>query len=95
MNELDYYKTAVAGLSVFLNRMMTKRDPLDVPWSEIEHHIDEWIHSSIDRDMLKAKLHDDDITFDQLSERHNMTVQNTKKRYYRAKRRLYSKIDLS
>ena len=86
-------KRAFLGLSVLTYRLLAKpKKQIDIPWSETEHYIDEWIHSSIDRDMLKAKLHDDDITFDELSIRHNMTVQNAKKRFDKAKSRLYDKI---
>lgn len=95
MNE-DYYRQTALGLTVILNRMIRqdkKKNRPDVPWSMMAECIDEWIHSSIDRQLLKDKLHDEDITFDQLSERYNMTVQNAKKRFYKAERRLYEKMN--
>lgn len=97
---LEHYKNAVVGLAAAFYRQSCRpakrptgrRQEIDLPWSEIEHYIDEWIHSETARQMLKEKLHNEDVTFEQLGERHHMTVQSVKKKFYKAEARLYDKI---
>lgn len=102
MKEVDY-RRAVSGLMAAFYRQTLqlsqgkrkrtdRKQEIDLPWSQVEHYIDEWIHSESARQMLKAKLHNEDITFEELSEQHNMAVQSVKKKYYKAVERLYSKI---
>lgn len=94
------YKRAVRGLAVAFCRQAMRpaqkatgrRAEIDLPWSEIERYIDEWIHSETARQMLKEKLHNEDVTFEQLSERHHMNVQSVKKKFYKAEARLHDKI---
>lgn len=100
--ELTCYKTALLGMTVVTARLLQKqarpkkrkRKELDLPWSEVERYIDEWIHSESDRQLLKSKLHNEDLTFEQLAEIHCTSVQNVKKKFYRAEARLYSKLQV-
>lgn len=96
-DELQSYRISIIGLMAITNRLLRaevskKNKRPDLPWSETERLIDEWIHSESDRKLLKEKLHNEDVTFEQLAEAHCTSVQNVKKRFYRAKNRLYSKI---
>ena len=44
----DSHRTALMGLAVVTNRLLQKQKrPKELPWSETEHLIDEWIHSFI------------------------------------------------
>ena len=45
----------------------------DIPNSEIEHMIDEWIHSERDRSILKRRLVDG-VRFEPLAEEFDMSV---------------------
>lgn len=65
---------------------------IDLPWSEVERLIDEWIWSETARSMLKTKLYNADVTFEMLAEMNNLSVQRTKKIFYKAEDKLFSKI---
>lgn len=89
----DSHKAALMGLAVVTNRLLQKQKrPKELPWSETEHLIDEWIHSELDRQLLKEKLHNEDLTYEELAELHITSPQNVKKRFYRARKRLDTKI---
>ena len=96
-DEITNYRTALIGLTAITNLLFQQKKPRkhkrpDLPWSETERLIDEWIHSELDRELLKTKLHDEDVTFEQLAERYAMSVQNVKRKFYQAKKRLYAKM---
>lgn len=71
---------------------MKRKVEIDIPWSEMEHLIDEWIWSDVARRMLKDKLYNQEMTFDQLSEKYSISVQHTKKIFYKAEEKVFSKI---
>ena len=63
----------------------------DLPRSEIEHLIDEWIFSERDRAILKRKLLDG-ICYEPLAEEFNLSVRQVKNIVYRSEERLYKHI---
>ena len=63
----------------------------DLPRSEIDHLIDEWIFNQRDRDILKRRLLDG-ITFDQLSEEFYLSPQRIKAIVYKAEEKLFKHV---
>lgn len=59
--------------------------------SQIEHLIDEYIHSERDRRMLRRRLIDG-LTFDQLAEESNYSVRQTKTIIYRAQEKVFKHL---
>lgn len=62
--------------------------------TQIEHLIDEWIigaHAERDRAILKHRLLDG-LTFEKLSERHDLSVRQTKNIVYKREQTLYKHI---
>ncbi len=64
---------------------------IDIPRSEWERLIDEWIFSERDRAIIKRRLLDG-ICFEPLAEEFNLSVQQTKHIVYRLQNRLFKKI---
>lgn len=63
----------------------------NLPRSEIESLIDEWIYRERDREILKRRLLDG-ITFERLAEEFDLSVRQTKNIVYKAEERLFSRI---
>lgn len=68
-----------------------KADDLDFSRSQWESIIDEWIFNEEDRKMLKRRLLDG-IVFERLAEEFNLSVDQTKKRVYRAEKNLFKRL---
>lgn len=66
---------------------------IDLPRSEIEHLIDEWIFSERDRAILKRMLLDG-ICYEPLAEEFDMSVRQIKNIVYKGQERLYKKLKL-
>ena len=64
---------------------------IDLPRSEMERQIDEWIFSERDRAMLRRRLLDG-ICFDKLAEEFDLSVRQTKNIIYKAQDRLFKHI---
>lgn len=64
---------------------------IDLPRSEIEHLIDEWIYSERDRKILKRRLLDG-ICFEPLAEEFDLSVRHTKTIVYKAEEKLFKHI---
>ena len=64
---------------------------VDIPRSEWEKLIDEWIFSERDRAILKRRLLDG-ICYEPLAEEFNLSVQQTKHIVYRMQNKLFKKI---
>ena len=64
---------------------------IDLPRSEIEHLIDEWIYSERDRKILKRRLLDG-ICYEPLAEEFDMSVRQIKSIVYKTEKRIFSKI---
>lgn len=64
---------------------------IDIPRSEWEKLIDEWIFSERDRAILKRRLLDG-VCFEPLAEEFNLSVQQTKHIVYRMQNKLFKKI---
>ena len=62
----------------------------DLSHSQIEYLIDEWIHNGKYRAIAKRKLHNEDITFEQLAEEFGYSVNQTKNIVKQAKRTIIS-----
>lgn len=60
----------------------------DITNSEIEHLIDEWIHSERDRKILKSRLIDG-ICYEPLAWEFDMSVRQMKNIVYRAEAKLF------
>ena len=60
----------------------------DLPRSEIEHLIDEWIFNERDRAILKRRLLDG-IVYDQLAEEFDLSVRHVKNIVYRCSDTLF------
>lgn len=58
----------------------------DLSHAQIEYLIDEWIHNGVYRDIAKKKLHNADITYEQLAEEFGYSVNQTKNIVKKAKR---------
>lgn len=59
--------------------------------SQIQALIDEWIHSSRDREILKRRLIDG-IVFDRLAEEFDMSTRQIKNIVYKAEEQLFKKL---
>ena len=64
---------------------------IDIPRSEWEKLIDEWIFSERDRAILKRRLLDG-ICYEPLAEEFNLSVQQTKHIVYRMQNKLFKKF---
>ena len=64
---------------------------IDIPRSEWEHLIDEWIFNERDRAILKRRLLDG-ICYEPLAEEFNLSVQQTKHIVYQLQNRLFKKL---
>lgn len=60
----------------------------DLPRTEIEHLIDEWILKERDREVLKRRLLDG-ITYETLAEEFELSVRQTKRIVYKAEDKLF------
>lgn len=65
------------------------RHDFDIPRSEIERLIDEWIFNERDRLILKRRLLDG-VTYDKLAEEFDLSVRQTKNIVYKAEDRLFN-----
>lgn len=63
----------------------------DLPRSEIEHLIDEWIFSERDRAILKRRLLDG-ICYEPLAEEFDMSVRQIKNIVYKGQEKIFRKI---
>jgi len=63
----------------------------DIPRSQVELLIDEWIFSERDRQILKRRLLDG-ICFEPLAEEFNLSVRHIKTIVYKGEEKLFSKI---
>ena len=70
---------------------MKMQNNIDIPRSEWEKLIDEWIFSERDRAILKRRLLDG-ICYEPLAEEFNLSVQQTKHIVYRMQNKLFKKI---
>ena len=59
--------------------------------SEISYLIDEYIHSSRDREILKDRFING-LCFEPLAEKHDLSVRQVKNIVYRAEQRLFRKL---
>lgn len=50
----------------------------DLSYPEMEKLVDEWIHNGRNRELVKRKIHNTDITFEQLAEEYKLSVTRTK-----------------
>ena len=50
----------------------------DLSYSQIEYLVDEWIHNGKYRAIAKRKLHNKEVTFEQLAEEFGYSVNQTK-----------------
>ena len=67
------------------------QNDIDIPRSEWEKLIDEWIFSERDRAILKRRLLDG-VCYEPLAEEFNLSVQQTKHIVYRMQNKLFKKI---
>lgn len=65
------------------------RNDFNLPRSEIEKLIDEWIFREKDRDILKRRLLDG-ITYESLAEEFDMSVRQIKRIVYKAEDNLFN-----
>lgn len=63
----------------------------DISNSQIEHLIDEWVHSERDRKILKRRLIDG-ICYEPLAEEFDMSVRQMKNIVYKAQKELFKHI---
>lgn len=63
----------------------------NLPRSEIDHLIDEWILNERDRNILKRRLLDG-ITYEALAEEFDLSVRHTKRIVYRAEERFFKNL---
>ena len=68
-----------------------KQSDFDIPRSEWEHLIDEWIFSEEDRKLLKRRLLDG-IVVEKLAEEFNYSTQHTYKKIHNAQNVLFRHI---
>lgn len=61
----------------------------ELPNSEIQHLIDEWIKSERDRNILKRRLLDG-ITYERIAEEFNLSVRQTKNIVYKSEIRIFA-----
>lgn len=64
---------------------------IDLPRSELEHLIDEWILNERNRDILKRRLLDG-VTYERLADEFQMSVRQIKTIVYKSEDRLFKKI---
>ena len=64
---------------------------LNIPRSEVEILIDEWVFSQRDRLILKRRILDG-ICFEELAEEFNLSVQRTKSIVYQQQKKLFVHI---
>lgn len=64
---------------------------VDLPRSEWENLIDEWIFNERDRQILKRRLLDG-ICYEPLSEEFNLSVQQTKSLVYKLQNKLFKHV---
>ena len=64
---------------------------LDIPISEIEHLIDEWIYSERDREILKRRLIDG-ITYEKIAEEFDLSTKRTSDIIYAGIQRVVAKL---
>jgi hypothetical protein len=67
------------------------RESLDFSNSELEHIIDEWVHSARDRAIIKRRLIDG-IHYENLAEEFGLSVRQTKNIVYKCENRIFSKL---
>lgn len=72
-------------------KMNKKMTSFDHPRSFWEDLIDQWIFSSRDRQILKDRLLDG-MTFEQLAEKHNLSVQRVKEIVYKCQERIFKHL---
>lgn len=70
---------------------MKLTDMVDMPRSEWENLIDEWIFNERDRQILKRRLLDG-ICYEPLSEEFNLSVQQTKSLVYKLQNKLFKHV---
>ena len=63
----------------------------DLPRSEIENLIDEWIRSERDREILKRRLLDG-ITYEKLAEEFELSVRQIKSIVYKSENKIFKHI---
>ena len=68
--------------------ILKRQNDIDIPRSEWEKLIDEWIFSERDRAILKRRLLDG-VCFEPLAEEFNLSVQQTKHIVYRMQNKLF------
>ena len=71
--------------------ILKRQNDIDIPRSEWENLIDEWIFNERDRAILKRRLLDG-ICYEPLAEEFNLSVQQTKHIVYRMQNKLFKKI---
>ena len=59
--------------------------------SQISHLIDEHIHSQRDRELLKSR-YIDGLTYEQISEKHDLSVSQTKTIIYKQSPRIFKHL---
>lgn len=64
---------------------------IDLSNSQLEHLIDEWIHSERDRKMLKRRLIDG-VIYEDLAYEFGLSVRHTKTIVYKAEEKLFRHI---
>lgn len=69
-----------------------KRELEELSNSDIEHLINEWIHSERDREILKRRLLDG-ICYEPLAYEFDMSPAQIKRIVYRGENKIFSKID--
>ena len=71
--------------------MRKKISSFDHPRAFWEYQIDQWVFSSRDRQILKERLLDG-ITFEQLAEMHDLSVQRVKEIVYKCQERIFKHL---
>lgn len=61
--------------------------------TEIEKLVDEWIHNGKYREIVKRKLHNNEITYERLAEEFGYSVNQTKNIVKKAKRIILIHVD--
>ena len=72
--------------------MMYNYEKFNVPLSEVEHLIDEWIFSARDRAILKMKLLDKQ-TYEQVGEFFDLTDRQVKRIVYKGEQIIFKHIE--
>ena len=65
----------------------------DLSYSQIEYLVDEWIHNGKYRAIAKRKLHNKEVTFEQLAEEFGYSVNQTKNIVKEAKQIIMTHIE--